>query len=71
MVFNKKIGLIIAVLVVMLSLTLMKIQPKEYMLKVGVSDDTSTLVVNHMMANQTKIDMDFQNFMQKYTISDC
>lgn len=71
MIFNKKIWFILVFSVIILAIVNMKTQPKEYMLRVGVSDDTSTLVVNHMMDNQTKIDMDLQDFMQKYTISDC
>lgn len=71
MSFNKKIWFILALVGTILSAIMLKVQPKDYMIRVGVSDDTSTLVVNHMMDNQTQIDMDLQDFMQKYTISDC
>ena len=71
MSLKKRIWFILALSVTILSAITLKVQPKDYMLRVGVSDDTSTLVVNHIMDNQTGIDLDLQDFMQKYTISDC
>lgn len=43
----------------------------EYKLRVGVSDDTSSLVINHMLENEYIKDITLENFVEKYSVSDC
>lgn len=72
MISNKKIWFIILAAVVMIfSFKIFNSPNKEYMLRVGVSDDTSTLVINHMIDNKGKLEIEMQDFVEKYTISDC
>lgn len=40
-------------------------------LRVGVSDDTSVLVINYMLENKYLKAIEMENFIEKYSVSDC
>ncbi len=43
----------------------------EYKLRVGVSDDTSSLAITHMLSNGCGGEMMLEDFMEKYSVTDC
>ncbi|MGL5440156.1 MAG: hypothetical protein ACRDA4_07205 [Filifactoraceae bacterium] len=66
-----KIGFIMALIVLILSVGMLNAPSREALLRVGVSDDTSTLVINYMMEDSNNVKLDVKDFIQKYKISDC
>ncbi|MGB5823712.1 MAG: hypothetical protein WBH44_06525 [Proteocatella sp.] len=54
-----------------LSFNFQKGESIDYKLRVGVSDDTSVLVINHMLDNQYLKAVEMENFIEKYSVSDC
>ncbi|MBP7913557.1 MAG: hypothetical protein KAZ42_03330 [Proteocatella sp.] len=43
----------------------------DYKLRVGVSDDTSSLAITHMLLNGYSGEIQLEDFMEKYSVTDC